>query len=61
MQVRLLGDASAVVTFQMSNAMRIARRTLVLQKRGDSWYIVHLHASNVAASIEDAARSGSGR
>jgi ketosteroid isomerase-like protein len=46
LQVELLGDEGAVVTFQMTNAIRIARRTLVLQKRGDSWLISHLHASN---------------
>jgi uncharacterized protein (TIGR02246 family) len=47
LKVQLLGDSSAVVTFQLSNADRIARRTFVLQKLGNSWFIVHLHASNV--------------
>ena len=48
LQVQLVGDTAAVVTFQMTSAERVARRTLVLQKRGDRWLIVHLHASNVA-------------
>jgi uncharacterized protein (TIGR02246 family) len=54
LQVQLLGGSNAVVTFQMSNAVRIARRTLVLEKRDHTWFIVHLHASNVALSAEDA-------
>src|SRR5262245_43993903 len=48
LQVQLVGDTAAVVTFQMTNTERVARRTLVLQKRGDKWLIAHLHASNVA-------------
>jgi len=59
LQVQLLGDSSALVTFQMSNAVRIARRTLVLERRNGTWLIVHLHASNVARSAEDAGSSGS--
>jgi len=46
-EVQPVGDEGAVVSFELSNAVRIARRTVVLQKRGDSWLIVHLHASNV--------------
>ena len=45
--VQLVGEEGAVVSFELSNAERIARRTVVLQKREDSWLIVHLHASNV--------------
>jgi uncharacterized protein (TIGR02246 family) len=48
LQVQLVGDTAAVVTFQMTNPARVARRTLVLEKRGDRWLIAHLHASNVA-------------
>jgi Ketosteroid isomerase homolog len=48
LHVQLLGDASVLVTFQMSNAERLARRTFVFQKRGERWLIVHLHASNVS-------------
>jgi ketosteroid isomerase-like protein len=47
LRVQLLGDSSAVVTFRLSNADRIARRTLVLEKLGNAWFIVHVHASNV--------------
>jgi hypothetical protein len=48
LQVQLVGDTAAVVTFEMTNPERVARRTLVLQKRGDRWLVAHLHASNVA-------------
>jgi len=48
LQVQLIDDTAAVVTFQMSNAERVARRTLVFQKRSGRWLIVHLHASNVS-------------
>jgi len=44
LRVQLVGDKAAVVTFQMGNNQRVARRTLVLQKRGDAWLIFHLHA-----------------
>src|SRR5262249_3290854 len=45
--IQLVDETAAIVTFEMINADRVARRTLVFQKRGDSWFIVHLHASNV--------------
>jgi hypothetical protein len=35
LRVQLLGDSSAVVTSRLSNADRIARRTLVLEKLGN--------------------------
>jgi ketosteroid isomerase-like protein len=50
LQIQPIDDRVAVVTFQMRNAERIARRTLVFQKRSDRWLITHLHASNVAIS-----------
>ncbi len=46
--VQLLTPDAAVVSFHLRNSERIARRTLVLQKVGKSWLIVHLHASNVS-------------
>lgn len=45
--IQLVGSDVAVVTFHLRNSERIARRTLVVGKRGDSWLISHLHASNV--------------
>jgi hypothetical protein len=35
LQIQLLNDCGAVVTFQMNSTVRVARRTIVLQKRGD--------------------------
>jgi SnoaL-like protein len=43
-----VGSTIAVVTFQLRNSERLARRTLVFQKtEPGGWRIVHLHASNV--------------
>ncbi|PYQ25379.1 MAG: hypothetical protein DMF56_27685 [Acidobacteria bacterium] len=38
---------SAVVTFDVGTAEVHSRRTLVLERRGGRWMIIHLHASNV--------------
>ncbi len=46
--VQAVGGESAVATFHLRNAQRIARRTLVLRRDGERWRIVHLHASNAA-------------
>jgi ketosteroid isomerase-like protein len=50
LQIQPIDDRVAIVTFHMHNAERIARRTLVFQKRSYRWLITHLHASNVAIS-----------
>lgn len=47
LEAKMLGPAAALVTFQLENRQRIARRTLVLRFERD-WRIAHLHASNVA-------------
>lgn len=52
LQIQLLDDTTALVTFQMAHPERVARRTLIFQKRGESWLIVHLHASNVSTARE---------
>lgn len=46
--VQLLGDV-AVLTFHLPAPLR-GRRTFVLQRAGDTWQIVHLHASNLPTS-----------
>jgi ketosteroid isomerase-like protein len=48
LQVQMLGETLAVVTFHLTGPSRVARRTLVLHHRGGRWLIAHLHASNVA-------------
>jgi ketosteroid isomerase-like protein len=42
------GDV-AVVTFLLKGAAGMGRRTLVLRQQGDSWQIVHLHASRATS------------
>jgi ketosteroid isomerase-like protein len=49
--VQLLWQA-AVVSFEFDRAEgSFGRRTLVLQKSGDAWKIVHLHASNFSQRL----------
>jgi ketosteroid isomerase-like protein len=52
LHIQMLGDV-AVATFHLRpDAPLIGRRTLVLQKRGAVWSIVHLHASLAEAAGE---------
>ena len=46
MKVQVAGDV-AVMTFHLPRKGYVARRTIVWQKRGGRWLIVHLHASGV--------------
>ena len=43
--VQLLGPDAAVVTFHLRLSGDLARRTLVLRKERNTWFIAHLHAS----------------
>ena len=61
LKVQLLDDRTAVVTFQLSNANRSARRTLVLEKLRNAWLIVHLHASNVSIPLPSPTPKASAR
>jgi ketosteroid isomerase-like protein len=45
-RVQMLGNV-AVVTFHLQDPGMFGRRTLVLQRFGKRWLIVHLHASGV--------------
>jgi len=45
-KVQMLGDV-AIVTFHLEDPGMFGRRTMVFQKRGKQWLIVHLHASAV--------------
>ncbi len=47
LKVAVFGAEAAVATFHLRNAERLARRTVVMGKRGATWRIVHLHATNV--------------
>lgn len=46
-RIEALGDDASLVSFELTNGVRIARRTFVFRKIGGRWRIVHLHASNV--------------
>lgn len=45
-KVQRAGDV-VIVTFDVGTAAVFSRRTLVLERRGGAWKIVHLHASNL--------------
>lgn len=47
LQVTQLGPDTALVTFHLHNPERLARRTVVMARRGAAWKIVHMHATNV--------------
>jgi ketosteroid isomerase-like protein len=44
---QVLAPDAVIATFHLRNSERIARRTLVLTKAHGTWFIAHLHASNV--------------
>jgi len=50
LHVQAVSENAAVVTFHLIGPTRVARRTLVLRRQGERWFISHLHASNVAAN-----------
>ncbi len=46
-----VGAGTAIVTFDLATADGgLGRRTFVFEKRASDWFIVHIHASNVAAA-----------
>ena len=45
---------TVVATFDVGTEAVFSRRTLVLERRGGAWKIVHLHASNVRPTATDA-------
>jgi ketosteroid isomerase-like protein len=49
LHVKVLADNAAVVTFHLIDPSRVARRTMVLHRQNQRWFITHLHASNVAS------------
>lgn len=50
-RIQVLGD-TAIASFHLKNPGRFGRRTLVFQRAGEHWLIVHVHASNMAAPVE---------
>jgi len=47
LRIQPLSPGLVLVTFQLRNAERLARRTIVFRKEGSDWRILHLHASNI--------------
>jgi ketosteroid isomerase-like protein len=45
LQIRMLKGA-ALVTFHLGGETGLGRRTLILEKQGNNWLIIHLHASS---------------
>ena len=50
LRLESLGDRAVLVTFLLRNERRIARRTIIFRREGDTWLITHLHASNADRS-----------
>jgi uncharacterized protein (TIGR02246 family) len=50
LRIIVLGPSSALATFELHNAARIGRRTVVFRREDGRWRITHLHASNVAVA-----------
>jgi len=48
LRIQPLAPDVVLATFELHNAERLARRTVVFRREGDAWRIVHLHASNIA-------------
>ena len=47
LRIEMLGTTAALVTFELHNAVRVGRRTILFRREGKVWRIAHLHASNV--------------
>jgi ketosteroid isomerase-like protein len=48
LRIQPLSPGLVLVTFQLRNAQRLARRTVIFRHEDAGWRILHLHASNVA-------------
>ena len=49
LRIQPLASGVVLVTFELRNAERLGRRTVVFGRERDGWRVVHLHASNMAA------------
>jgi hypothetical protein len=47
LDIQMIGDTAAVVTFHVSDETRLSRRTLVWRKSTAGWKIIHLHGSAI--------------
>lgn len=49
LRLQMLSPDAAVATFEVARPDTIERRTVVLERAGGEWRLVHVHASSVAA------------
>jgi ketosteroid isomerase-like protein len=47
LRIQSLAPGVVLVTFELQNSERLARRTIVFGREATGWRIVHLHASNI--------------
>lgn len=60
-RIQVLSEKVALVTFHLPEGQTLGRRTLVLEKLGAGWKIVHIHASNLTAPPASAPSTPPGR
>ena len=48
LRIQPLAPGVVLVTFELRNAERLGRRTVIFGRERNAWRIVHLHASNIA-------------
>jgi hypothetical protein len=48
LRIQPLAPGIVLVTFELRNTERLARRTVVFRRERAGWRIIHLHASNIA-------------
>jgi hypothetical protein len=48
LRIHPLASGIVLVTFELHNAERLGRRTIVFRRERSGWRILHLHASNIA-------------
>ncbi len=60
-RIQVLSEKVALVTFHLPEGQTLGRRTLILEKLGAGWKIVHIHASNLTAPPAAAPSTPSGR
>ena len=56
-----IDDHKVKFTFNLPDGETVGRRTIVLQKLGAGWKIVHIHASNLTAPAATRPPTPSGR
>ena len=53
LKIQIVSPGVAVVSFHLSEAHVLSRRTIVFRHGADGWKIVHIHASNLAIALPE--------